>query len=1125
MNFFGRFTVGDARARRLGFEFLERRDLLTIIRLVDWNTANLPNDSTDIDNFQTILAAIGNETIAGNTKRLDILAVQETDPAVSPGNNSIGQIEAILDALYPSTNYVSAVSSVDGGGDSTGFIYDTATLSLVNTIEVPGSLTHKVLRGQFRPLDTLGESDIYVYSIHLKSGDTGSDATQRGIESLVLRNDADSLGEGANVLFVGDFNMKTSSETAWTNFVAGGAAQLQDVADAPGNWFNNPAFKHLHTQDPRVGGSGMDDRFDIVFASGELYDGVGVDYVADSFRVFGNNGTHTFDGNITTGSGASAEVLAALAAASDHLPVIADFELLDVSPSVRIVQSGGSTKVAEGSFYDSYSVVLNSVPTANVTVTLHPDSQLDLGNGPGVAVNLLFTPANALTPQAVIVNAVDDALLEGNHTGAITHTSVSADLDYHEISIAGVTVSIADDDAPVIVINEIDADQTGTDMAEFVELYDGGVGNVSLNGMSLVFFNGATDTAYRVISLTGFTTDANGFFLVGNAGVAGAAITFPDNTLQNGQDAVALYSGAFSNGAAVTTTNLIDAIVYDTGQADDAGLLVLLEAGEPQVNENQNGAVTTQSLARVPNGGDPRRTGSYLAQAPTPGASNQVQAGGVVITHSGTRIDVEEGGATDSYQIALATIPAANVTITVDPDSQTDLGAGAGVAIVLVFTPMNALVPQVVNVVAVDDAVVEGVHTGIITHSAVSSDAAYNGLAIGNVVANIVDNDAAPPTSIVISEIMYNPASDESNPGVSEWIEIVNVGAGTVDLGNWLFDDEDATNWGAIPAGTMLAPGQVAVFYDSAFTTEATFRAEWSVPVSALVIGISWGSLANDPSVASPENLELRDSLGALIDNLSFDNTAPWPAISGAGGPSIYLTNLSADNSAGSAWAKSVVAVDGAVSPSGPTFSTSDVGSPGSVPVVGELPGDYNGNGTVDAADYTVWQDTVGSTTDFRADGSGPSVGVPDGVVNALDYEFWKANFGNALGSGSASVVSSGGRGGMQLMVAADEPVAEPQSALPLEAVVEDSPVARPLAFDPAWLDAETDSTSHDSSATLAGSLSAADQYDLLLVLTRKSTSAIAENSVSVGSTADDFADVDEFFASLEERELAIGLL
>ena len=78
------------------------------------------------------------------------------------------------------------------------------------------------------------------------------------------------------------------------------------MADAPGDWFDNPAFKSLHTQDPRTT---MDDRFDIHFASGEFFDGVGLEYVANSFHVFGNNGTHTLDLPITTGTGASLDVL------------------------------------------------------------------------------------------------------------------------------------------------------------------------------------------------------------------------------------------------------------------------------------------------------------------------------------------------------------------------------------------------------------------------------------------------------------------------------------------------------------------------------------------------------------------------------------------------------------------------------------------------------------------------------------------------------------------------------------------------------------------------------------------------------------------------------------------------
>ena len=52
------------------------------------------------------------------------------------------------------------------------------------------------------------------------------------------------------------------------------------------------------------------------------------------------------------------------------------------------------------------------------------------------------------------------------------------------------------------------------------------------------------------------------------------------------------------------------------------------------------------------------------------------------------------------------------------------------------------------------------------------------------------------------------------------------------------------------------------------------------------------------------------------------------------------------------------------------------------------LAGDYNHNGIVDAADYTIWRDTLGSTSDLRADGDS------NGVVNAADYSVWKMSFG-----------------------------------------------------------------------------------------------------------------------------------
>ncbi|MCA9186837.1 MAG: PEP-CTERM sorting domain-containing protein [Pirellulaceae bacterium] len=56
------------------------------------------------------------------------------------------------------------------------------------------------------------------------------------------------------------------------------------------------------------------------------------------------------------------------------------------------------------------------------------------------------------------------------------------------------------------------------------------------------------------------------------------------------------------------------------------------------------------------------------------------------------------------------------------------------------------------------------------------------------------------------------------------------------------------------------------------------------------------------------------------------------------------------------------------------------------------LAGDYNNNGVVDAADYTVWKDTFGINVDPNsgADGNG------NGLIDAADYTVWKDNFGNA---------------------------------------------------------------------------------------------------------------------------------
>jgi hypothetical protein len=64
-------------------------------------------------------------------------------------------------------------------------------------------------------------------------------------------------------------------------------------------------------------------------------------------------------------------------------------------------------------------------------------------------------------------------------------------------------------------------------------------------------------------------------------------------------------------------------------------------------------------------------------------------------------------------------------------------------------------------------------------------------------------------------------------------------------------------------------------------------------------------------------------------------------------------------------------------------------------------PGDYNGNGTVDTADYVIWRKALGQSNrtpiGFLADGDG------DGQVDEDDYNLWRANYGETSIRGQRS--------------------------------------------------------------------------------------------------------------------------
>jgi hypothetical protein len=342
------------------------------LRIVDYNTAGGPRAG-----MGTILQAIGDEQASGIVKQIDVLSLQEQNSSATTTQSIVN----ILNGIYGPGTYSRA--TLDGGTTGAGrpgLIYNTQTVQLIeqttaSTTSSSGA-ARQTMRYRLRPLGYDVAADFYLYSSHYKASDTSADAARRNVEAQQVRANANALGS-AHLIYSGDFNIYRSTEPMWATLTGAGSGQAFDPINRIGAWHDGASFRDVHTQNPAgsgfVGG-GMDDRFDFQLLSGEMLDNEGMSLIPGTYRAFGNTNTHSVNGAITSGSAAALQarllgytqpqaqaVLNGLAAESDHLPVVADYQL----PAKMSVNVGSITgNVIVGASVPIEVIVANVAPVA-----------------------------------------------------------------------------------------------------------------------------------------------------------------------------------------------------------------------------------------------------------------------------------------------------------------------------------------------------------------------------------------------------------------------------------------------------------------------------------------------------------------------------------------------------------------------------------------------------------------------------------------------------------------------------------------------------------------------------------------------------------------------------------------
>ena len=318
----------------------------------------------------------------------DIMAVEEL-------NSQTGYLGFLNNVMNANGTVYGAATYVFSNDTERGLFYKTSKFQFISNTPIITDLRDI---NEFKLVHLLSGDTLRVYVVHLKASSGASNEQQRALEVDSLRKRTNALPAGSNFIVCGDFNLYSSTESAYQKLLQvtpGVQGHFVDMINLTGVW-NNSSYAQYHTQSPRVrsfgGGAtgGMDDRFDLILYSSAIAQSGGVTVVPNSLLSFGNDGNHYNDSiNKQPNTAVSAAVANALHNASDHIPVMMtlDFEY----------GSTATVDVGLSSFIQPSSSCPNSAVNFQVRFKNFAATSIDLSVTPVTVVLRVTSPGGQIT--------------------------------------------------------------------------------------------------------------------------------------------------------------------------------------------------------------------------------------------------------------------------------------------------------------------------------------------------------------------------------------------------------------------------------------------------------------------------------------------------------------------------------------------------------------------------------------------------------------------------------------------------------------------------------------------------------------------------------------------------------